>query len=97
MKSAFFLLLIPIILLASCEKKSTSDRHCYLCSINDSVSSTIPALNKAHTKDTVGNYCDLSQAQELFMVREKTRMDTSFARNDTISREFWTITCQQND
>jgi hypothetical protein len=91
------LLLTTIILFAACMKKSTSNRHCYLCSINDSISSTIPAYNNPHTKDTLANYCDLNQAQELFIIKEKTRVDTSFLRNDTLNREFWTISCVIND
>jgi len=88
------LLLIPVLVIAACQKKSSSNQHCYYCSINDSVVSTIPALNIAHTKDTTGMYCDLNPAQEQFMILEKTRMDTGFLRNDTFSRDYWTMTCQ---
>ena len=96
-----FLILTPIVILVACMKKSTDITHCYLCTINDSlVSTTNSALNNAHYKDTVGNYCHLTQAQELFMINVKTRMDTTYTRMDSLIlqyKEYWPSSCQQND
>jgi hypothetical protein len=95
-----FLFLTPILVVAACMKKSTDITHCYLCSIHDSTVSTTPALNNIHYKDTTGNYCHYTQAEELFMIKQKTRVDTMYLRVDSLVEhyvEYWTMSCQQND
>ncbi len=91
------ILLIAVILFASCEKKSTNNTKVYFCVKNDSVYSNIPVFNNAHFKDSSGYYQNYTQAQIDFMIKSYTRMDTLFFRNDTLQLEFWSIVCNATE
>ncbi len=89
------LLLLAFISLASCYKKSTADQKNYYCVKNDSLVSTIPVLSNPHYRVIAGNYDNVNQANIDFMVKSFPYMDTFFNRHDTLSVEYWTMTCDQ--
>ena len=87
------ILITPIILLAACLKKSTSSQHTYFCNKNDSLYSNIPKLANPHYKIDTGYYNQYSDAQIKFLVKNNTKTDTLYFKNDTLEQEYWTITC----
>lgn len=95
MRNTIILLVALVALLSSCYKKSTSNRKNYYCIQNDSMWSTIPALNNPHYKVIKGNWDQYNQADIDFQIKLNTRMDTFYMGHDTLMEEFWTMSCTQ--
>ncbi len=87
--------LIALFAFASCLKKSTSDQKNWYCERYDSTVSNVPALSFNGMKVKKENYNAVNENYIKFMIKENTRLDTSFFRNDTLVVEYWTMGCTQ--
>lgn len=91
------LILTAIVFLASCMKKSTNHTKTYYCVKNDSLVSTIPVLSNPHYKVIAGYYQNYAEWQLAILLQNETKFDTIFNRHDTLSIEYWTITCEPTE
>lgn len=91
------LLLTAILGLSSsaCLKKSTDQQKNWYCEQYDSVVSNIPPLSFKGMKVTKLNYNDVNESRIKFIIKENTRKDTVFSRNDTLIEDYRTMGCTQ--
>ena len=89
------LVLVAIIAMTSCYKKSTSDQRIFYCVQNDSMVSTIPVLSNPHYKVISGYWDNVNQSRMDFVMKDFAHKDTIWNRHDTLDVEYWTMTCDQ--
>ncbi len=89
------LLLAASVLFASCLKKSTANQKNWYCERYDSTVSNIPALSFNGMKVFPERYNEVNEDAIKFIMKDNTRKDTVFFRNDTLVEVYRTMGCTQ--